>query len=483
MSRRRDQTLLIVDAEPSARRLHSDALASSGYTVLQAADETAARTLLENEVCAAIVLDAFNFPGDVEAFILAARERDAGTVIVCVTSDTSMSSAVSAMQMGCANVLAKPASAARLRSAVSEALSAPITAPGAKAAVHASAEVEILGQSAPMREITALAERFAPSTAPVLITGESGTGKEVCAQWLHSRSQRAGGPFVALNCAALPKELMESEIFGHVRGAFTGAASDRVGAARAADGGTLFLDEVGEMDISLQAKLLRFLQTGEVKRVGSDTVAKVDVRIICATNRTLPEEISAGRFREDLYYRLNILTLHLPPLRARGTDVLQLAGHFLEAFASEEGRDAAEFTQGALEALANHSWPGNVRELQNVIRRAVVLSRTGRLTEHDLFPAGAPAQTLAARATVEQLGRLAPPPAEAPLARRLLVAVMRPLADIEREVIEAVITACDGNLRKAADTLQVSPSTLYRKREAWAAEDDSGTVSELHPRL
>ncbi|MEL6955861.1 MAG: helix-turn-helix domain-containing protein, partial [Pseudomonadota bacterium] len=168
---------------------------------------------------------------------------------------------------------------------------------------------------------------------------------------------------------------------------------------------------------------------------------------------------------------------------ARGTDVLQLAGHFLEAFASEEGRDAAEFTPGALEALANHSWPGNVRELQNVIRRAVVLSRTGRLTEHDLFPAGAPAQTLAARATVEQLGRLAPAPAEAPLARRLLVAVMRPLADIEREVIEAVITACDGNLRKAADTLQVSPSTLYRKREAWAAEDNAGNVSELHPRL
>jgi len=467
---RAEQTLLIIESEPSARRLQSEALADAGYKVLTADTEVQARACLEAEVCAAIIMDAGQFPGDVEGFIKAALERDAGTAIICVTADVSMSGAVRAMQLGCANVLPKPVSPARLRNAVKEALSAPISKPAERPKPPPKDAVEMLGRSQPMREVMALAERFAPSTAPVLITGESGTGKEVCAHWLHNRSNRSGGPFVALNCAALPKELMESEIFGHVRGAFTGAASERTGAARAADGGTLFLDEVGEMDISLQAKLLRFLQTGEVKRVGSDAVSRVDVRIICATNRDLPREIGAGRFREDLFYRLNILSLHMPPLRARGSDVIDLAISFRARFAQEEGREGGGFSPSALDALASHHWPGNVRELQNVIRRAVVLSPSGELDAGDLFPAGVQAAPETPESPRLHLASPAGPAGEAPLSRRLLLAVMRPLAQIEREVIEAVIERCDGNLRKAADTLQVSPSTIYRKREAWAAE-------------
>ncbi|MEM9739868.1 MAG: sigma-54 dependent transcriptional regulator [Pseudomonadota bacterium] len=477
MSRRTAQNLLIIDRDPATRRLHAEALTPAGFHLLQAESEDEARSQLEARVCAAIVLDASQFPGDIDAFLKAARDRDAGTVVVSVSSESSMSGAVSAMRLGCANVLAKPASPARLRSAIKDALAAPIkpleTAPSSS---NPPAD-RMIGSSTVMRDLTTLAERFAPSNAPVLITGESGTGKEVCAQWIHGCSQRANGPFVALNCAALPKDLMESEIFGHVRGAFTGAASDRTGAARAADGGTLFLDEIGEMDISLQAKLLRFLQTGEVKRVGSDAVTNVDVRIVCATNRILPREISVGKFREDLYYRLNILSLHMPPLRTRGTDIIDLAQHFRKSFARQEGREGGGFSANAMEALANHTWPGNVRELQNVIRRAVVLSQTGHLTPEDLFPVGNQPQTIAARAVAE---RLEPLSTEAPLSRRLLVAVMRPLADIEREVIEAVISSCNGNLRKAADTLQVSPSTLYRKREAWGAAEQMARPD--HPR-
>ncbi|MEO0817616.1 MAG: sigma-54 dependent transcriptional regulator [Pseudomonadota bacterium] len=478
MPRQSDQTLLVIDKDPASRRLHAEALTPTGFQVLQAESEAQAQSHMESQVCAAIILDTGNFPGDVEAFLKTARARDAGTVIISVASESTMSGAVSAMRLGCNDVLAKPVSAARLRSAVKEALAAPISVPATAPEPAQSPSVRMIGSSRAMQVVSTLATRFAPSRAPVLITGESGTGKEVCAQWLHQHSPRANGPFVALNCAALPKDLMESEIFGHVRGAFTGAASERTGAARAADGGTLFLDEVGEMDIALQAKLLRFLQTGEVKRVGSDRTTIVDVRIVCATNRILPQEIAAGTFREDLYYRLNILSLDMPPLRSRGSDVLELAHHFRGQFAREEGRSDGGFSPKALEALANHSWPGNVRELQNNIRRAVVLSETGLLTPEDLFPGGVHPQLAAAQTVRESLQPLA---AETPLSRRLLLAVMRPLADIEREVIEAVISGCDGNLRKAADTLQVSPSTLYRKREAWG--NAGAKVSLSHPKV
>ncbi|MEN0078233.1 MAG: sigma-54 dependent transcriptional regulator, partial [Pseudomonadota bacterium] len=384
MSGALQQTLLVIDTDPAIRRSQADALATAGYRIQLADGEDQARTRLSAHVFAAVIFDAAQFP-EAKTFMEAVLARDAGTALICVTSDGTLSGAVAAMRFGCADVLAKPASPARLRRAVKDALSAPIKPAAPAKAAEARQAPDLLGRSAAMRGVISLIDRFAPSTAPVLVTGESGTGKEVCAQALHSRSVRASAPFVALNCAALPKELMESEIFGHVRGAFTGADSERVGAAMAANGGTLFLDEIGEMDISLQAKLLRFLQTGEVKRVGSDAVTRVDVRIVCATNRLLPREIAAGRFREDLYYRLNILSVHMPPLRARGRDIIELASHFRSAACAEEGRTGGGFATDALEALANHRWPGNVRELQNIIRRAVILSETGHLTAGDLF--------------------------------------------------------------------------------------------------
>jgi two-component system repressor protein LuxO len=302
-----------------------------------------------------------------------------------------------------------------------------------------------------MLSLYAQIERVAPSKAPVFVTGESGAGKEVCAEAVHACSPRAGGPFIALNCSAIPRELMESEIFGHVKGAFTGAYEDRPGAAELAHGGTLFLDEICEMDLALQAKLLRFAQTGTVRRVGDARLRSVDVRFICATNREPAREIEAGRFREDLFYRLHVLPLQLPALRERGADVVKLARAFLLAFAEEEGRRFVGFAPEAEMALAAHSWPGNVRELQNVIRRVVVL--------HDAEEVRA--DMLALSSTHEAARDTGPLP-------RIDSPSIDPFWRQEQRIIEAALKAFDGNTHKAAHALEISPSTIYRKLNAWA---------------
>jgi two-component system repressor protein LuxO len=296
-------------------------------------------------------------------------------------------------------------------------------------------------------------EAAAPSRATVFVTGESGTGKELAAHAVHRLSPRAAGPFVPINCAAIPRELIESEIFGHVRGAFTGAVADRQGAAQAADGGTLFLDEICEMDLALQGKLLRFVQTGQFQPVGSTRLVSVDVRFICATNRDPMAEVKAGRFREDLYYRLHVVPLRLPPLRERGEDVILLAEAFLARAAKEEGRRFVRLAPDAKAALLAHSWPGNVRELENAIRSAVVLADGEELTA-EMLPAAVRAGPRPAR-QVESA-----PPTEP----------IRPLAEVEREAIERALRATGGNVPRAAAALGISPSTLYRKRASWAAE-------------
>jgi DNA-binding NtrC family response regulator len=297
----------------------------------------------------------------------------------------------------------------------------------------------------------------------VFITGESGTGKEVCAEAIHRRSDRSGGPFVALNCGAIPKDLIESEIFGHIKGAFTGATSDRDGAASRAQGGTLFLDEICEMDLALQTKLLRFLQTGIVQKVGSDRASKVDIRIVCATNRDPLIEVQAGRFREDLYYRLHVVPLHLPPLRERGEDVLRIARHFLASFGAEEGRRFAGLSPEVEAVFLDYRWPGNVRQLQNVIRNVVVL-HDGATVTRDMLPA--PLSEMVPSHTVRPHQALATgrdAPAGDPRAG------IRPLDKIEREAIEAAIAACGGNMTEAAQHLGISVKTIYRKRQDWAA--------------
>ncbi len=315
---------------------------------------------------------------------------------------------------------------------------------------HVSAEPEaaFIGRSDVMREVFARLERAAASAAPVFITGESGSGKELCARALHEKGPRASGPFVAVNCAAIPSELAESEFFGHVRGAFTGASEARRGHAEMAHGGTLFLDEICEMDPALQGKLLRFLETGMIRPVGGTSERRVDVRIICATNRDPQREVREGRFRADLFWRLHVLPISLPPLRDREEDILLLARHFLARFADEEGRCPMRIGADAERLMLSHSWPGNVRQLQNVLRQIVVFHEARELTAEMLAPLLPPEH-----GTADPHLQAGPP--------RLRV--------LERKAIEDAITSCGGSVPRAARLLGVAPSTIYRKRQAWQA--------------
>jgi two-component system, repressor protein LuxO len=321
--------------------------------------------------------------------------------------------------------------------------------PAAPESPHAaiSGFAGFIGGSDAMRRVYSEIERVATSKASVFVTGESGTGKELTAQAVHAHSGR-GGPFIALNCGAIPKELIESEVFGHVRGAFTGAVEDHTGAAEAANGGTLFLDEICEMDIALQTKLLRFVQTGEVRRVGGTRAIKVDVRIVCATNRDPKAEVQAGRFREDLFYRLHVLPIHMPPLRLRGEDTLMLARAFLERLSKEESRSFAGFDPFAERLIASYAWPGNVRELEAVLRRITVLNEGGLVTA-DMMPAEI------TNAVLSQ------PQGEARRPKQIL-----PMAIQEERIIEEALAAFDGNIARAAAALEINPSTIYRRRQS-----------------
>lgn len=314
-----------------------------------------------------------------------------------------------------------------------------------------------IGTSLPMQKVYRLIENAAPSSATVFITGESGTGKEVCAEALHQLSAGSDGPFIALNCAAIPKELMESELFGHIKGAFTGALQDREGAVIRANGGTLFMDEICEMDLELQSKLLRFLQSGQIQPVGSSQQVKVDVRIVCATNRDPLLEVEQGRFREDLYYRLHVIPINLPPLRERGTDVISIATALVRQASREEGKSFVGLSEPTKDRLQAYHWPGNVRQLQNVIRNAVVLHQ-GEWIELDMLPAPLD-QPLSGSASYEVVANALPAP-------------IVPLSVLEREAIERAIGHCQGNVSRAAALLEVSPSTIYRKLQSWELSHD-----------
>ena len=306
-----------------------------------------------------------------------------------------------------------------------------------------------------MRQIETTIRAVARSTATVFITGESGTGKELCALAVHAQSPRGQGPFIALNCGAIPQDLLESEVFGHMKGSFTGALSDKPGAASAADGGTLFLDEICEMAPALQTKLLRFLQTSTIVPVGATRPRKVNVRIICATNRDPMEAVRSGQFREDLFYRLFVVPIHMPPLRERGTDVLEIAEAALHRFAFEEQKIFQGLSPEVRALFLSLPWPGNVRQLLNVIRNIVVLHDEGQV-QLSMLPKSLHASSLAEPAPA------APTPQVA-----LAGLIGRPLAEIERMVIEASLAQTGGSVPKAARMLELSPSTLYRKIEAW----------------
>ena len=381
----------------------------------------------------------------------------AGSTLI-VTSDTgSLSTAVAAVKAGAIDFLPKPIGARALIERLDAAVAGwqparPEPAPPPPAQPMAPQPVAdggdfagFIGRSPAMLAVYDKIRRMAPSRAPVFLTGESGTGKELAAEAIHAYAGAAERPFVAINCSAIPRELMESEIFGHVRGAFTGATEHRAGAAELADGGTLFLDEIGEMDLRLQAKLLRFVQSGTLRRVGGTEQKRVNVRIVSATNRDPLEAVEAGRFRADLFYRLHVLPIELPPLRQRRDDIPLLAAHFLAVHGAEEGRDPVTLDRAALAALAAHDWPGNVRELASVIRRMVVLGSDAAI------PGAVPA--------ARRKPALAADPPSA--------AAVEPYWRQERRIIETALAACGGNIAQAAAALELSPSTLYRKRQSW----------------
>jgi two-component system repressor protein LuxO len=384
----------------------------------------------------------------------------AGALVVALSEGSSVSAAVAAMRAGAHDFIARPIGAAAFATRIGELAqrhgkARALTVPRREGPADFAGFV---GASSQMHYVYEQIERIAPSAAPVFITGESGTGKDVCAEAIHSRGPRAQQPFIAINCAAIPRDLLESELFGVVRGAFTGAHEDRKGAAELADGGTLFLDEIGEMDLSLQAKLLRFLQTGTLSRVGEAAARRINARVVCATNRNPMQLIADRRFREDLFYRLHVLPIHLPPLRQRPADILVLARHFLARFSAEEGKSFAEFPAETANLLIARDWPGNVRQLQNLMRRLAVMVDGGEISARMVEAADIESLALARPAT----GSPAAP------ARPQVLPMWRQ----EQRIIEDAIASFSGNIALAAAALELSPSTIYRKRQAWAEMEE-----------
>ncbi|WP_443977676.1 quorum-sensing sigma-54 dependent transcriptional regulator LuxO [Vibrio fluvialis] len=384
----------------------------------------------------------------------AVKQRSPDVPVIFMTAHGSIDTAVEAMRHGAQDFLIKPCEADRLRVTVNNAI---------RKASKLKNEADnpgnqnyqgFIGSSQTMLAVYRTIDSAASSKASIFITGESGTGKEVCAEAIHAASRRGDKPFIAINCAAIPKDLIESELFGHVKGAFTGAATDRQGAAELADGGTLFLDELCEMDLDLQTKLLRFIQTGTFQKVGSSKMKSVDVRFVCATNRDPWKEVQEGRFREDLYYRLYVIPLHLPPLRERGDDVIEIAYSLLGYMSKEEGKGFVRLAPEVVERFKQYEWPGNVRQLQNVLRNVVVLNEGREITLNMLPPPlNQPSESIIS----------APKASAAPVS----VHEIFPLWMTEKQAIEKAIEACDGNIPRAAGYLDVSPSTIYRKLQTW----------------
>ena len=461
MQRRRERILLVEDTLPLARA-YREYLQSEPYELVHVPNGSAALEAIAQETPDAAILDLQLPDMNGLAVLKAIRAKGAGCAVVVITANGSVNIAVEAMREGAVDFLVKPFNAERLVYTIRNALERQRLSSIVETyrnEIDRKQYAGFVGSSLAMQAVYRTIDSAAASRATIFITGESGTGKEVCAEAIHRKSPRRDKPFVALNCAAIPKELMESEIFGHVRGAFTGALGNREGAAAQADGGTLFLDEICEMPLDLQVKLLRFVQLGTFTKVGGSDVNKVDVRFVCATNRDPLGEVEGGRFREDLYYRLHVIPIHMPPLREREADVLDLARHFLDVFSQEEGKRFNGFSSAAEAALRVYDWPGNVRQLQNAIRQAIVLN-DGELIEVHMLPLPL------AR------GGLGSAPCAAPVAVEpgREGSSIRPLAEVERDAIREAIRLTDGNVPKAAALLEVSPSTLYRKLSRWETE-------------
>ena len=460
--------LLLIEDTLSLQMVYRSVLTSAGHAVHVAGNAADGLEAFIATKPAAILLDLM-LPDrdglDLMAEMLALRP-DARVIVI--TSNGSINKAVEAMRAGAHDFLVKPFDETRFLGAVDNALSgrAPQRRTARSPAPPPPSSDAFIGSSAVMDRIHATIRSVARSMATVFITGESGTGKELCALAIHDNSTRASGPFIALNCGAIPQDLLESEVFGHVKGSFTGAISDKPGAAAAADGGTLFLDEICEMAPALQTKLLRFLQTSTVQPVGATRPRKVNVRIVCATNKDPLDAVRRGTFREDLYYRLFVVPIHMPPLRERGEDAIEIAAAALHRFAVEEGRNFTGLSHEVATLFRSHPWPGNVRQLLNVIRHVVVLNDGGLVTP-DMLPDSLPRATTTPDRTAPDSTATAGRPATDPAHPALDSLIGLPLAEIERMVIEATLARFHGSVPKAARALDLSPSTLYRKIEGW----------------
>lgn len=435
--------VLVADDEASARSGLAALLRDEGFDVWLAEDGYKALSRIQDEAPDVLITD-LRMPGlDGIELLRRAREIDSKIIVVLVTAYADVETAVRAMQEGAEHYLTKPIQIDELVLVLNRALERrelreETTQLRARLKDNLSLD-NIVGTSPAMQAVFDVIEQVAPTKVSVLITGESGTGKELVAQAIHENSPRVNAPFVKLHCAALAETILESELFGHEKGAFTGSIARREGRFKQADGGTLFLDEIGDISPSIQVKLLRFLQERTFERVGGNETLKVDVRIIAATNRDLTAEVAAGRFREDLYYRLNVVPIEMPPLRARPSDLLPLATHFLQRVSSDNGKRIEGFADDAIERIAAYRWPGNVRELENVIERAVVLCDGPKLTAKHL-PAGVGAVS---RGTVRIPGST--------------------MGEIERHAILTTLEACGGRTAQAAQMLDISVRKIQYK--------------------
>ncbi|MBU1276819.1 MAG: sigma-54 dependent transcriptional regulator [Proteobacteria bacterium] len=437
--------ILVVDDEAAHRLMLTAHLEEAGYLVREAGDGEAAVAQVEQAHVDLVLMDLIMPRTNGMEALKRIKSGHPELPVMMMTAYGSIDSAVKALHLGAEDYLTKPLDVDEVLIKIERQLKTASLARQVAAQAERLGErfdfSALVGESPPMRRLKETMALVAPSQATVLITGESGTGKEVVAQILHQNSTRAKGPLIKVNCAALPENLLESELFGHEKGSFTGATSRREGRLAAADGGTLFLDEVGEMTPALQAKLLRALQEGEYSPVGSDRTFHADVRVIAATNRDLAAAVSAGAFREDLYYRLNVVNLAMPPLRERGQDVLLLAEIFLRRFAKENQREIKGFSVEARTGLMSYAWPGNVRELINALERAVILAQGQILGPNELL-----------------LGLSTPESAAGGALHPGLT-----IREAERMLIEKTLQATEGNRTHAAEMLGITRKTLQNK--------------------
>ncbi|HMB53555.1 MAG TPA: sigma-54 dependent transcriptional regulator, partial [Thermoanaerobaculia bacterium] len=442
--------ILIIDDEDVLQDVLTSLIRREGHTTFSARTGEEGLEVLDREEIDLVILDLM-LPGMSGQEVLAQiRRRDTDQVVVVITAYSSIEGAIQAMRDGAFHYIPKPFKNEEVLLTIKKGLDQRRLASENRNLRQQLKQRfgfdNIIGKSKPMQQVFDLITLAAPAKSNILIRGESGTGKELVAKAIHHHSRRADGPFVTVNSGSMPADLLESNLFGHVKGAFTGAISNKKGLFEVASGGSIFFDEIGNIPLDTQAKLLRVIQEREFMRLGGVDVMKADVRIIAATNADLEEEVAAASFREDLYYRLNVITVHLPPLRKRSEDIPLLANHFLTRYAEENDKPLHQVAPPAMGLLIDYHWPGNVRELENVVERAVVLS-TGEVLDEDLLPM-----------SVRQPAPMAPPPASLP---ENGLSMKEAVNDYERQLIVRALQASGGVQKRAAEMLQVKPTTLH----------------------